>query len=313
MPPSRPVSTVAIGLLALSSACAADRSAADRLSSDLAQRAHSVLSDALVREKAFVKVHAAEALIALGDKEAPHRVFAAELPAANEIRPYRIGVWRVLAASSPTAAERTEWIARTEAVTLDADAVDRLHAIESLGKLGHATTPRACAAARAMAGGTAAEGVFPRWVLYLAGDRDVLPQIVAALDSTDPIARLRAAYVLRWLKIDDAATRAALTRTADREPSDAIGYAIILGSAVSLNADPARVPAWIAALEQILANGSAGARYDACQTLMRRYQPADLAKLAPLLDHPEGDVRIGAAWAILHVTGAKRTPAFNAP
>ena len=115
------------------------------------------------------------------------------------------------------------------------------------------------------------------------------------------------------MKIEDATTRAALARTADREPSDAIGYAIILGSAVSLNADPTRVPAWIVALEQILANGSAGARYDACQTLMRRYQPAALPKFAPLLDHPEGDVRIGAAWAILHVTGAKRPPAVSAP
>ena len=34
---------------------------------------------------------------------------------------------------------------------------------------------------------------------------------------------------------------------------------------------------------------------------MRRYAIADALKLAPLLDHAEGDARIGAAWAILHV------------
>jgi hypothetical protein len=35
---------------------------------------------------------------------------------------------------------------------------------------------------------------------------------------------------------------------------------------------------------------------------MRRYRASDLPRLAPLLDHPDGDARIGAAWAILHVS-----------
>src|SRR5690348_12058384 len=72
----------------------------------LAERARTVLKIDLDRETAFVKVHAAEALIALGDKADPHRVFKAELPAANDQRPYRIGVWRVLAASSESTQER---------------------------------------------------------------------------------------------------------------------------------------------------------------------------------------------------------------
>jgi HEAT repeat protein len=268
----------------------------------LALRARAQLLDALANEKAFIKVHAAEALIDLGEKDLPRRTFLSELPAANDVRPYRIGVWRVLAASSPSAAERVEWIARTESVVLDSSAMDRLHAIESLGKLGHVPSGNVRAAAAAMAAGSDAEAVFPRWVLHLAGDQAALPGIVRALDSSDPIARLRAAYVLRWLKINDAAMRAAVARTAGREPSDAIGYAIILGAAVALDADPARTSAWVAALEHILAHGTPGARYDACQTLMRRYTTADLEKLAPLLDHPEGDARIGAAWAIQHVT-----------
>lgn len=279
----------------------------------LASRARTVLNEALATEKVFVKVHAAEALIALGEKESPHRVFRAELPAANEVRPYRIGVWRVLAASSASPQERANWITRIEAVALDPSTMDRLHAMETLGKLGHATGGRVRAAAEAMAKGSDAEAVFPRWVLHLAGDSTALPAIVAALDSADPAARLRAAYVLRWLNINDATTRAAVARTAGREPPTAIGYAIVLGAAVSLDADPARTPAWVAALEQIIANGSTGARYDACQTLMRRYTAADLARLAPLLDHPDGDARIGAAWAILHVTRRAKSPAPAAP
>ena len=270
-----------------------------------------MLDEALATEKAFVKVHAAEALIALGDKDAPRRVFRAELLAAEGVRPYRIGVWRVLAASSDSPLERAEWIARIEAVVLDVAAMDRLHAIESLGKLGHAPTGRVRIAVETMAKGSDAEAVFPRWVLHLAGDPTALPAIVAALNSADPIARLRAAYVVRWLNINDANTRAALALAARREASTAVGYTIILGAAVTLDADPTRSPGWVATLEQIASAGSAGQRYDACQTLMRRYTVADLPKLTPLLDHPDGDARIGAAWAILHVTGKLTTPAVS--
>lgn len=293
--------------LVLAGATALVANAAESRVTPLERRARAVLAEALVAEKAFVKVHAAEALIALGEKADARRVFRAELPAANTVSPYRIGVWRVLASASETPEERAQWIARTEAVLLDDSASDRLHAIESLGKLGHAPIGPVRAAAEAMAKGSAADAVFPHWVLHLAGDKSALPAIVAALDSDDPIARLRAAYVLRWLHVDDPATRAAIARTAEREPSTSKGHAIILGAAVTLEADPARTPAWITALEQILANGAPGARYDACQTLMGRYPVADLTRFTPLLDHPDGDARIGAAWAILHVSarGAK--------
>jgi HEAT repeat protein len=271
----------------------------------LVERARAVLLTDLEKEKAFVKVHAAEALIALGEKEAPRRVFAAELPAANDVRPYRIGVWRVLAAASASQAERAKWIAQTEAVVLDEATLDRLHAVESLGKLGHAPTGRVRSAIADMANGPAAAAVFPRWVLHLAGDRTALPAIVAALASEDPVARLRAAYVLHWLKINDPATRRALDRTAEREPKDAVGYAIVICAAVGLDANPAQTPARIAILEHILANDSAGARYQTSQTLMQRYTAADFPKLVPLLDHAEGDARIGAAWAILHISSKR--------
>ena len=61
-----------------------------------------------------------------------------------------------------------------------------------------------------------------------------------------------------------------------------------------------------AALEKVLTSGTAGARYHAAQTLMRRYTTADFPKLAPILDHAEGDARIGAAWAILQIAPARK-------
>jgi HEAT repeat protein len=275
-------------------------------SSALVERARTVLAADLARETAFVKVHAAEALIALGEKSEPRRVFAAELPAANEVRPYRIGVWRVLALSSSSPKERAEWIARLEAVVLDEATMDRVHAVETLGKLGHASSGRVRAAIGQMAKGPAAVAVFAQWVLHLAGDRAALPAIVAALASDDPAARSRAAFVLHWLNIKDSDTLAALDRTAEREPADAVGYPIIHCAAVALDANPVRTPARLAILEKVLATGTAGARYHASQTLMRRYTAADFPKLAPLLDHAEGDARIGAAWAILHINASAK-------
>lgn len=283
-------------------------SAADDPNALLASRAETVLRDALAHEKAFVKVHAAEALVALGDRAEPHCVFAAELPAANEQRPYRIGVWRVLALSSATTEERRSWIEKVESVATDSSALDQLHAIETVGKLGHAARPDVLAAARKMTHGTDADAVFPRWVLYLGGDRAVLPLIVGALESKEPPARLRAAYVLAWLKIADPAARAAVARAAQREPRDSVGYTIVLGSALTLNPTDPHASEWVTALETIVASGAAGDRYQACMALMRRYRPADLARLAPLLDHVEGDVRIGAALAILHVARHGRIP-----
>ncbi len=273
----------------------------------LPARARAVLTAALQTEQAFVKVHAAEALIALGEKDEPRRVFLDELATGNDVRPYRIGIWRVLAGSAPSAAERAEWVARTEAVVLESRTIDRLHAVESLGKLGHGPTSAAVRAAlKTMSQGSAAEAMFPYWVLHLTGDRTALPAIVAGLSSEDPVARLRAAFVLHWLNVTDAATRAALARTARDEPPTAIGHTIILCAAVALAADPSHTASWVAALEKIAAGGTAGARYHACQTLMLRASPTDLPKFAALLDHPEGDARIGGAWAILHAArGAK--------
>jgi HEAT repeat protein len=268
----------------------------------VAERARRVLADALATEKAFVKVHAAEALIALGEVESPRRVFQAELPATERERPYRIGVWRVLALSSPTRDERARWIEHIEAVVLDDAAMDQLHAIETLGKLRH----RPAAAVRRavehyVQKAKAADVVFARWVLHLAGDHTALPAIIAALESQDPAVRSRAAYVLQALNITDAGARRALARAAEREPPAAAGYANVLSAAVKLEADPNLMRGWITALEEVVASGSTGARYQACQALMLRYTPEDLHRLVPLLDHPDGDARIGAAWAILHV------------
>src|ERR1035441_144030 len=82
----------------------------------------------------WVRIHAAEALIAHGITEPVAASFA---PEVNRVAPpYRMGVWRVMARVAQKPAERRQFIGEIHRVLLDPKATDRLHAAESLAKLG---------------------------------------------------------------------------------------------------------------------------------------------------------------------------------
>jgi hypothetical protein len=267
----------------------------------LSDRAKTVLFRALTNEQGLVQVHAADALIAFGETEPVRRVFEAKLP-IDGASPYCVGAWRVLAGSARSFEDRAVWIAKIEQVFLDSASGERVGAIESLCKVGHVVTGRTLATARTMATtATEADAIFALWALHLAGDRSAMSRIADALDSTVAVARLRAAYVLRWVGTTDPAVLKKLAKAADGERADMIDYTTLLGAALVLDADPAHVATWQARLERVLETGSADARSDACQSLMRRYTAADLHRIEPLLDHPEAEARIGAARAVLYV------------
>lgn len=280
---------------------------------DMTAKAKAALVDALTREEKFIKVHAAESLIANGEAARVREVFQHELERNGNEPALRNGIWRVLAGAASTAGERERSVARIAAVFVDEAASDRLVALESLNKLGCKLEGKTLAAAQAYAQRPVAEAAFAWWALYLAGQEDALPHLREALGSADAIARLRAAYVLRWEKIRDAESLAALARTADQEPHDAIGYAIIVSSALVLNADSSRAGAWRAACDDVLAQGAPGDRYQVCLALQDKFERSDLAKLEALLAHPHGDVRIGAATAILAMAKRSTTGSVSKP
>src|SRR4051812_1691055 len=109
----------------------------------LRDRAARVLHDALASGARWIEVHAAEALIAAGggdaDRDQVRGAFERELAAHGSEPEYRIGIWRVLAQAAP--GDRDAWVRRIADAFLDAAGPDRLHASESLGKLGY--RPRA--------------------------------------------------------------------------------------------------------------------------------------------------------------------------
>lgn len=267
----------------------------------LAERARAVLIRAVTEEKMFVQVHAADALVDVGESEAVRKIYEPKRPVTlTSAAP--VGELRALVGSARTAKERADYIAQVEQIFLKATGLTQIQAIETISKLGHPIKGEVLEAARKLAN-TADDSVKPfvLWALHIAGDKNAMARTVALMDSKDEVARSRAVYVVGWEGTKDPAVLAKLAKGADSVSPGDKASANFVGAAFKLKADPSRMAAWQARLEDTLANGPGGGRYSAAQMLRYRYTPADLPKLAPNLDHPDADARIGAAWAILYV------------
>lgn len=274
----------------------------------LEAKARAVLREVLATDQTWVRVHAAEALVANGEAAAVRELFLRERP-GDEATIYRIGVWRVLANTAPDAADRAAWIARVEQVFLDEKAPDRSQAVETLGKLGHGVTGEVLAAVRKRAAEAAEpDTIMPLWALAHAGEPDALKRLAVALKSPDATVRQRTAYALRWLKTREPVVRRAVAVAAANERADSPAAAYVWSAALTLGSTSGREAVWLERLKGVLANGSAGARYEACQALMHRLKRGDIPLLMPLLDDKDPDNRVAAAWTILHVLNAGRSP-----
>jgi HEAT repeat protein len=273
-------------------------------SAALGEQARAVLHQIMVSEQSWVRIHAAEALMAAGETDAIRTYFLNELP-RTESSAFRIGVWRVLAAAARSPEERATWIAKVERVYLDPTAPDQNQAIETLCKLGyHVSGPTLALVRRRLAEPPSAPMVLALWSAQIAGEPQALAGLTQLLTAGDPALRRSAAYALRWLHPSDPAARQALARAAaaatpNLDPSSVY----ILGAALAVDADPAQTKNWVETLNLLMATNavSVGERFEASWTLQHRYKVADLPPLAGLLDLPdsENDVRIGAAMIIL--------------
>jgi sialidase-1 len=267
----------------------------------LALRAKSVLHEIYDQEESWVKIHAAEALIAGGEAIAMRERFLRMVPTADML-PYRVGVWRVLANTSPTAGERAACVAQVEKIFLNLAAPDRSQAIETLCKLrAQVTGPVLDLVRRTAADDQDTLRPLALWSLATMGEPGAMKSLGSLLLSPDARTRQIAAYALRWVRERDPATMGALAKAAQAESSDSVAYAYLLSAAFALDADPAHRPAWRSALEGILASGSMDARFETCHGLLQEAGVADLSRYAPLLNEVGNDTRVGAALTILYV------------
>lgn len=267
----------------------------------LAIQAKSVLRDVMGVEESWIKIHAAEALVAAGETEFVREQMRQLAPQSGKLV-YRVGIQRVLANTAGTLSERRASVAEVERIFLQPASPDRSQALETLCKLHHRVSGPALAAARELAAGpdSSLRGVA-LWALCIAGEPAAREALVALLQSPEASARLAASYALRMMRERSPAALVALALAAEREAPSSNAYPYVLSAAAALAADPARVPAWQATLRKMLANEATAdaARFEICQGFLQGGAVGDRAEFARFLAGPGHDTRVGAALVIL--------------
>jgi SSS family solute:Na+ symporter len=272
---------------------------------DLASRALGVLRDALAKEENWIKVHAAEALLSVGQPDGVRPAFERELASKGGEPKYRIGIWRVLAQAASGQHERDQWVDRVLAAFLDTRGPDRLHAAETLAKLGYRAGGQERAAFDVVGrSGRGSLAVDARWVLTNSGQLNGELRLAELLDSDDAGTRDDAAYAIRHLPSLSPATWDRLAAAAKQEPLES-GVRSNLMSAAFRHApsgDSVQRALYKAEVVKYATGGTNDQKFEACAVLGLAGEADVLPLLTGLLDHSDPDVRVGAAQAILRIT-----------
>jgi SSS family solute:Na+ symporter len=278
----------------------AARPSAD-VNESLRQEALQVLRTAMDTEERWIKVHAAEALLSLGYPEGVTQTFERERAEKGAEPQYRIGIWRVLARAARTDQQREPWITQILAAFRDTRGPDRLHAAETLAKLGYrAGAGEADAFELAARTGPGPLAANARWVLANSGRRLGDVWLAELLASDDPGTRATAAYAIRHLPNVTAAAWEKLTPAVRKEPEDDIVRASLV-SAAFVHAPADQKARLKAELLKYARTGTNDAKYEVCAALATHGENDDLPLLTGLLENNNADVRVGAAAAIARI------------
>jgi hypothetical protein len=262
----------------------------------------AALEHEMVTNSKWLRVHAAEGLLDNGEIGGIAQLFREEVATATA--PYRIGVWRVLARAS-TGNERDSYVAKIREAMYDPQAVDRISAAESLGKLDAASRSDRGFISQWLTTADDATAPFPRWLLVLSSNPSERKTDEAALakllSSSDPVARLRSAFALGRLKDLATTSLEKIREQLKVEPADSIARVYLI-SALLLHV---KDDSLIVELENELIpylKGKANEQLEVGIVTGIRGKAEGWALLQPLLNDPEPDARIGAANGLLRLT-----------
>jgi len=294
--------------------CADDAvpAASVQVDASLRERAVSKIRRVLEQEQKFVKVHAAEFLLALDYVEGVQQVFLKELELHGTEPQYRIGIWRVLARAAAREEERKEWVKKIRDVFMDPAAPDRLHAVETLAKLGYAVSKKEPEELAAMEQAARPEAApltpYAAWVLLNSGQPDAEKaeaRLAALLDSDDVDIRMGAAYAFRHQPAVSAAAQKKLLAAVEREPAESKARVFVVAAA-AIHAPGDQRASLKAELVRRVAAGSEEDRVEAGRALAEIADSSDLPLMVPLIDDPSADLGATAADAVLRI--GRRVP-----
>ena len=261
----------------------------------------SNLHAALNKGTDWERVHAAEALIRVG--EAKSVIARFELQAYKAGPKYRIGVWRVLAqAYRNDLGKHSKYLKRIISAFNNTNGPDRLHAVETLGKLGYSAQTKYIIQAANNTSSTLR--VNSIWVLANTGRAKYIQMLADCLESPDATVRSEAAYALRFLPKVNAAALESLKSAAERE-NISTGADVYIVSALCVQATRHGKGKDAKTEIKTYATGNNDEKYELCACLASIGNKSDIPLLKRLLKDKSLDVRTSAANAILSITSRK--------
>lgn len=302
---------ISLLMIEFSRTAASAQSVSDALQNQCLQELRTVLKT----EQEWIKVHAAEYLLWLGEPAGVQEVYLNELRQFETKTPYRIGIWRVLAQAATTPEEKKKWTDQIAAAFKDPNGPDRIHAAETLAKLGISPkTVDAEATRLAIAGENRALSLYTLWGASLSDAKTAatnrqtfLKLALARNEETAP--RKLGAFVLRKLGGLTTAEWKQLAESALSEPiSSGLQLNLVHGALVTASAKAVQSEPYRLLRVKLLAaqhSSAVGDLLELTAALAEKGIAADVPVLVPLLKHENADVRAGAAYAILKIKSRK--------
>jgi SSS family solute:Na+ symporter len=271
----------------------------------------ATLRTALKEQSAFVKVHAAEALLALSYRGDVAVEFRKEFIAHRGTPQYRTGVFRVLARHAErTSALCNSFVDRLRDIYLDPASPDRVHALEALAKLEYIVPENdRVRFSTAMPNEPDAE-VCLAWLLAVPGKPNDVQKLASLLESPETRTRGLAAYALRHLA--EKLPSNVVDRIAEMAAREAAGEAKVHLLAAAVVTAPTTEQARRFKQELIahVTNGTPQEKYQIMLALAERGAAEDIDLARQMLTDADPDVRIGAATALLRID-RRRPSAFH--
>ncbi len=293
------------------------------LDENISEKAINELQHALHTQNGWVKVHAAEYLLALSYPAGIYDTFSAERINHATTPQYRIGIWRTLARASFNQQQRQQWIDKIWNVYLDENSSDRMHAAETLSKLNENLLSRNPQnAQRLLANSNKRLVAFVRWGMAVDSDiSQFIDDLVVSLNSADLNTRKIAAYGIRFNVNITPKQWQTLYQAALKEPDSSSAAVYLVGAAYVRLPESERSNEiehqLRKRLRDFLFSETKENRYHACEAIAEKGTIREvpfLLKLlnneSPLIDNSitpiileaqNADVRIAAANAILRI------------
>ncbi|MEO5804691.1 MAG: hypothetical protein ABIR24_14290 [Verrucomicrobiota bacterium] len=272
-------------------------SAQDRDATAVRDKALKILRHELNSDSFWVKVHAAEFLINLGQAKEAETVFLKELETKGNISIQRIGIWRVLARSAEAEQDRRRWTNQLRDNFVNREESDRSYALESLGKLNYQIRSSGDEEfTRTATNDVSLLGTMATWVLANSGVAEAEKSLVVFFNSPEVENRGMAAYAFRFRKSISPTVLEQLIKKAQTEKEKARIYFV---EAAFLHSRGEPHKELKKDVVTFLKHGTLKEQYEACSILALKGVAEDIPLLTRLLDSTDGDVRASAAHALL--------------